>query len=163
MEGSYSAKFACFSERDIELCMHENCILVLPVEILTVWHTGPASLAAWHTTYRVSWYCNIWSISARVCSWYTRLCSSNVSTKRGTTLQINRVNLIQQNSISKQTRFVVQCGMASIKNLNSKVPSNILLHSPTKIDSYYSAFLCFKVCTKAVSLLLYSPHAWWHL
>ena len=42
-------KIVCFFERVTELCMHENCILVLPVNILTVW-CASESLAAQHTT-----------------------------------------------------------------------------------------------------------------
>ena len=34
--GSYNAKITCFSKRVMELCMSENFVLVLPVNILII-------------------------------------------------------------------------------------------------------------------------------
>ena len=48
----YNAKM-CFSDWVMELCMCENCILVLPVNILTVWCAG---IFGCKTHYHVSWY-----------------------------------------------------------------------------------------------------------
>jgi len=47
VESIYSTKMIPVQLGSTELHMHENCVLVLPVNILTVWHTG---LATQHTT-----------------------------------------------------------------------------------------------------------------
>jgi len=51
---SYNAKSRAFMKGSWNyICMCENCVLVLPVNILTVWCTG---ILGSTTHYRVSWY-----------------------------------------------------------------------------------------------------------